>query len=201
MSAKKSTVDWLQDGLDIVGFVPGIGDIADGINGIISLFRGDYVTAGLSFVSMIPLAGDAIGKGGKVAKHVIKNADNILDAAKIAEKGKKTVVLGENMTRVKKAAKILQKEGVDAKWYQAWSKNFPTMGKQMSKDELSKALKRNDKWLTSKLDEGYQIIDIGIDSARKGERSIFYQTEQHILENSKELNLIKVEIFNKYGYD
>lgn len=195
MSAKKSTVDWLQDGLDIVGFVPGIGDIADGINGIISLFRGDYVTAGLSFVSMIPLAGDAIGKGGKVAKHVIKNADNILDAAKIAEKGKKTVVLGENMTRVKKAAKILQKEGVDAKWYQAWSKNFPTMGKQMSKDELSKALKRNDKWLTSKLDEGYQIIDIGIDSARKGERSIFYQTEQHILENSKELNLIKVEDF------
>ena len=195
MSGKKSTVDWLQDGLDIVGFVPGIGDIADGINGIISLFRGDYVTAGLSFVSMIPLAGDAIGKGGKVAKHVIKNADNILDAAKIAEKGKKTVVLGENMTRVKKAAKILQKEGVDAKWYQAWSKNFPTMGKQMSKDELSKALKRNDKWLKSKLDEGYQIIDIGIDSTRKGERSIFYQTEQYILDNSKELNLIKVEDF------
>lgn len=39
---------------------------SDGINGVISLTRGDYLGAGLSFAAMIPLAGNALAKSGKV---------------------------------------------------------------------------------------------------------------------------------------
>jgi hypothetical protein len=50
-------LDGIQLGLDIVGLVPGFGEVADGINGVISLARGDEVGAALSFGAMIPFAG------------------------------------------------------------------------------------------------------------------------------------------------
>jgi hypothetical protein len=37
-------LDWTQGGLDVVGLVPGFGEIADGANGLIYLGRGDYVS-------------------------------------------------------------------------------------------------------------------------------------------------------------
>lgn len=52
----------LQTALDLAGFVPGLGDIADGINVAISALRKDYVGAALSAVSMIPGLGDVIAK-------------------------------------------------------------------------------------------------------------------------------------------
>jgi len=58
-------LDGVQAGLDVVGFVPGVGEIADGINALISLGRGDVAGAALSAMSMVPIVGDAIGKGGK----------------------------------------------------------------------------------------------------------------------------------------
>ena len=79
---KDSVLDWIQGGLDAVGLVPGVGEIADGVNGVISLCRGDFVAAGLSFVSMVPVVGDAIGKGGKAVKQIVKHGDDIIDAGK-----------------------------------------------------------------------------------------------------------------------
>ncbi len=67
-------LDGIQGILDVVGFIPGLGEIADGINGVISLARGDYVGAALSFTSMIPIVGDAIGKGGKAARFIAKRS-------------------------------------------------------------------------------------------------------------------------------
>ena len=55
-----------------------MGEVADFANGTISLCRGDFLDAGLSFASMIPVVGDAIGKGGKVAKGVVENADVVV---------------------------------------------------------------------------------------------------------------------------
>jgi hypothetical protein len=57
-------LDPLQVGLDVVGMVPGFGEPADGLNGGISLLRGDRVGAALSFGSMVPFA----GWGATVAK-------------------------------------------------------------------------------------------------------------------------------------
>ena len=61
-------LDGIQTGLDIVGLVPGVGEIADGANALISLGRGDVAGATLSAASMLPIVGDAIGKGGKIAR-------------------------------------------------------------------------------------------------------------------------------------
>lgn len=64
-----TALDSLQTGLDVIGVVPGLGEIADGINGLISLARGDYAGAALSFAAMIPFAGWAAtaGKFGRRA--------------------------------------------------------------------------------------------------------------------------------------
>ncbi|GIW98761.1 MAG: hypothetical protein KatS3mg111_2094 [Pirellulaceae bacterium] len=74
--------DKVQLGLDVVGCIPVIGEAADGVNGVISLARGDHVGAGLSFASMIPVYGDAIGKGGKLARYAAKYGDEAAEAGK-----------------------------------------------------------------------------------------------------------------------
>ena len=56
------------------------GEIADGVNALISLGRGDVAGATLSAMSMVPVVGDAVGKGGKIARAVIKHGDEVLEA-------------------------------------------------------------------------------------------------------------------------
>ena len=67
-----SILDGLQTVLDLVGFIPGVGEVADVVNAGISAMRGDYLGAALSLVSLLPVVGDAIGKG---AKYALKVAD------------------------------------------------------------------------------------------------------------------------------
>ena len=74
--------DGVQAGLDIAGLVPGAGEIADGVNALISLGRGDVAGATLSATSMLPIVGDAIGKGGKIARAAIKHGDEIVEGTK-----------------------------------------------------------------------------------------------------------------------
>jgi RHS repeat-associated protein len=98
----------------------------------------------------------------------------------IAAKGGKAIVIGEGMGAVKTTAKTLQSQGVNAKWYQAWSKNFPT-NRLMTPADLSAAQARNARWLNTKINQGYKIYDIGIDATR-ATRSPFYQLERSILQ-------------------
>ena len=89
MSEKKKgfwekALDVVQIGLDVVGLIPGVGEIADGINGCISLARGDYVGAALSFAAMIPFAGWA-ATGGKFVKTALKYSDEAAAALKYAD--------------------------------------------------------------------------------------------------------------------
>jgi hypothetical protein len=60
-------LDGVQTGLDVVGLIPGVGEIADGVNALIYTGRGDYVNAGLSAAAMIPFAGWA-ATGTKLGK-------------------------------------------------------------------------------------------------------------------------------------
>ena len=120
---------------------------------------------------MIHVVGDAVGKGGKATRFIVKNGDEI---------GGKVIVIGEGMSRVKHAAKQLQKEGKKAKWYQVWGKNFPN--RPMTNLELKQAKNRNERWLKSKIDEYYEIYDIGLDPSRDiNNRSPFYELEQNII--------------------
>jgi hypothetical protein len=56
--------EWVHGALDVVGFIPGLGEIADGLNGLIYLGEGRYLEATISALAMIPVAGD-VGKAGK----------------------------------------------------------------------------------------------------------------------------------------
>ncbi|HGW5537660.1 hypothetical protein [Pseudomonas aeruginosa] len=66
-------LDGLQLGLDVVGLIPVVGEIADLANAGISLARGDYAGAALSVVSAIPFAG-WLGTAGKVGRRGAKAA-------------------------------------------------------------------------------------------------------------------------------
>jgi RHS repeat-associated protein len=105
-------IDLIQTGLDVAGCAPVIGEAADCANGLICLARRDYVGAGLSFTSMIPVVGDAIGKGGKVTRKVVqKVAKKTGKVAKVAKKSKKTTSKAYHYTR-SSVADSIEKSGL-----------------------------------------------------------------------------------------
>ncbi|MDO5624487.1 MAG: DNA/RNA non-specific endonuclease [Pseudomonadota bacterium] len=69
-------LDLTQIGLDIAGLIDPT-PISDGVNGVISLGRGDWLGAGISLVSMVPYVGDLakLGKLGRYAETVAKAVD------------------------------------------------------------------------------------------------------------------------------
>jgi multidrug efflux pump subunit AcrA (membrane-fusion protein) len=69
-------LDLVQIGLSVAGIFDPT-PISDGLDGIISLFRGDFLGAGISVVSMVPYIGDAakLGKLGKFAESIAKAVD------------------------------------------------------------------------------------------------------------------------------
>ncbi|MEB3281213.1 MAG: SpvB/TcaC N-terminal domain-containing protein [Lyngbya sp.] len=74
-------LDAVQLGLDVVGLVPGAGEIADGANALISLGRGDYAGAALSAAAMIPFAG-WLGTAGRFGRRAVDAADVLSDSAR-----------------------------------------------------------------------------------------------------------------------
>ena len=85
-------LDGVQTALDVAGFVPGVGIVADLANAGISAARGDFAGAALNAAAAIPIAGDAL-KGGKMAAKGVdaattaaRAADRAGDAAKVAGK-------------------------------------------------------------------------------------------------------------------
>jgi len=116
--------------------------------------------------------------GGKAIEGLISGIKWI--RLSLVAKTGKTIVIGEGMGAIKTTSKTLQSQGINAKWYQAWSKNFPT-NRLMTPAELSSAQARNARWLNSKINQGYKIYDIGIDVTR-ATRSPFYQLERNIIQ-------------------
>jgi hypothetical protein len=117
---------------------------------------------------------------------VHNNAECPLGNARITQ-GQKSVVIGEGMATIKGAAKLLQSEGINAKWYQAWGKNFPK-NRLMTPSELEAALKRNERWIRKKIADGYNFYDLGLDPTHSV-RSPFYELEKRIL-GQKEITTI-----------
>lgn len=112
---------------------------------------------------------------GGVLEIGLNNLTQNLGIKGIAESNK-AIVIGEGMSRIKPAA-----QSIGAKWYQAWSKNFPA-GRLLTPEELNTALQRNSRWLNSKISQSYKIYDIG----PKGTNIIspFYQVERDIIQNT-----------------
>jgi hypothetical protein len=74
-------LDGLQLVLDIIGVVPGFGDIADIINAAISFARGNYFEGFLSIIGAIPVVGSAIAIPLKAALKGFSKAGDILKTA------------------------------------------------------------------------------------------------------------------------
>ncbi|MET3046483.1 AHH domain-containing protein [Flavobacterium covae] len=114
--------------LDGLGFVPVIGEAADGLNAAIYTYKGDYLNASFSAVSLVPVAGDI---GAKGLKYTLKFADDVnlinkgagrtfksLNAAKkwlgnAMEFGVKSADAIANRSKLKGALKIVE-EGIQA---------------------------------------------------------------------------------------
>jgi WXG100 family type VII secretion target len=75
--AKGAFLEWVHGVLDVAGFVPGLGEIADGANAAIYLVEGRYWEAGISAAAMLPILGD-LGKAGKWG---VKAGKEITEAA------------------------------------------------------------------------------------------------------------------------
>jgi A nuclease family of the HNH/ENDO VII superfamily with conserved AHH len=69
-----ATKELMHTGLDVIGLVPVIGEVADLANGIIYTLEGDGVNATLSFAATIPIAG-WVATGTKYAKKAITALD------------------------------------------------------------------------------------------------------------------------------
>jgi peptidoglycan hydrolase-like protein with peptidoglycan-binding domain len=64
--------------LDIVGLIPGVGEIPDGINGAFYLLEGDKRNAVLSAAAMVPFSGWA----GTGEKYILKYGDEVIEVDK-----------------------------------------------------------------------------------------------------------------------
>ncbi|WP_405817976.1 ligand-binding protein [Streptomyces sp. NBC_01390] len=87
-------------GLDLVGLVPGFGEPADLLNGVWYTAEGNYIDAGLSYASAIPIAGygATAAKGARYVDKAVDAVDAATDTVKAAEKTKDAVKNAENVT-------------------------------------------------------------------------------------------------------
>lgn len=114
-------IDTVQSVLDYAGFIPGIGDLLDGINALIYMIRKKYFLGVTSLVATIPAVGSVIAAPFKTAHKLLGKAANKLGS-----------ILGKMVSNGKSAAteliKLLQSggsklKGVIDKIYKAISKN------------------------------------------------------------------------------
>jgi len=77
--------DVLSAGLDIVGVIDPTG-VADGLNATLQAKNGDWLSAGISVLSIVPYVGD-LAKVGKIGKDV-KIINKAIDVVKAGRKGK-----------------------------------------------------------------------------------------------------------------
>ncbi|MFG2464810.1 RHS repeat-associated core domain-containing protein [Streptomyces canus] len=86
--------------LDVAGLVPGLGEPADLLNGVWYTAEGNYIDAGLSYASAIPIAGygATAAKGARYVNKAVDAADTVSDATKAAKKTEDAVDVAEKVT-------------------------------------------------------------------------------------------------------
>lgn len=104
-----SASPWVHGGLDVLGFLPGLGAIPDLINAGIYAAEGDAVNASLSAVAAIPFAGDAI-KGGVL----VGRGSRFLGKKSATNAIKET---SQEATKHRDGAKVLRNENAQVDHY------------------------------------------------------------------------------------
>jgi len=171
-----SWADVVQDILDLVGVVDPTG-VVDVVNAVGYALRGKWGSAAVTALGIIPYVGD-VAKAGKAGHAVALATRGARQVARGAEgASQRAIVIGENMNRVRNAAKAL-----GASYYRAW---------RIEPFDAQRALRRNEAWIRRKVREEYLIYDIGIDLARDY-RSPFYAMERRVL---REMGVEPVPIY------
>lgn len=115
-----SWLDYVQGGLDVVGFVPGIGTVADIANAGVSLYRGDKTGAMINLVAACPGIGDSVKlahvankayKAGGALNSVRKGAGAVGDMVKRDANAAADLVKGKVLTGVPPNKKMLEAAG------------------------------------------------------------------------------------------
>ena len=105
-SAFETFLDKVQVSLDVVGCITGVGEIADALNAVISLCRGNYLEALICVVAMLPF-GDMLKslKYADEVKEILKYGDEFLNGVKtVAKEGSEK--LSKQMSKVIKSGKL-----------------------------------------------------------------------------------------------
>ena len=116
--------------LDVVGLIPGVGEVADGINAGWYAAEGDYTNAALSAAAMIPFA----GWGATATKVGLKIAPKATKAIKSGTQiAKKSKVLNNKVGRfaVNDAGKFLDKP---ARYARTWRGTGQAIDKAFGED-------------------------------------------------------------------
>jgi hypothetical protein len=77
---------WVHGLLDLAGWIPGIGEVADLINAGLYAAEGDWTNAGISALGVIPWLGDA-AKAGRMGKRVADFAEDWLPSNALYTRG------------------------------------------------------------------------------------------------------------------
>jgi len=80
-NTKGSSLDALSNLLSAASLIPGVDTVADALAIPVDIARGDWVSAGLDLLGIIPFAGE-VADTAKIARV----ADNAIDAAKVAKR-------------------------------------------------------------------------------------------------------------------
>lgn len=107
LSERLSSTDLIHLGLDILGFVPVLGEPADIANAMIYIKEKNYLFAALSIIAIIPEIGDVIGKGGKYSILGYKSAKAIKSTSPYIVKLRN--FLDKNKTLIDNAFDMLNK--------------------------------------------------------------------------------------------
>ncbi|MGN3973360.1 hypothetical protein [Tsuneonella sp. SYSU-LHT278] len=106
--------------LDLAGMVPIIGEAADLTNAAWLASEEKYLDAGLSIISMVPVVGDVVGKGGKLATRAggklaepAVKALAKMDFAKVLAPLKKNNKLAPHIAKIEEALVKWRKEVLD----------------------------------------------------------------------------------------
>ena len=118
--------EWVHGCLDTAGFIPGLGEIADGLNGLIYLGEGRYIEASVSLLAMVPLLGDL----GKAGKWTVKAGQEILEEAveKVAKEAAEELV--------EKAAKVTATEVVEEVAEKTIKETGEELAEKVAKDSV-----------------------------------------------------------------
>jgi hypothetical protein len=68
--------------LDAAGQIPGLGEVADGVNGLLYVMEGNWVEAGVSAAAMVPILGNAVA----VRRSLVRAADAVHSTERVARR-------------------------------------------------------------------------------------------------------------------